>query len=48
MDLYYDKAEGVWKEHKEPYATVEFPTEEDYNRFLEMVELWNQHHPKEE
>lgn len=44
MDIYYDKEKGAWDVLEPPYCTVEFPTKEDYDRFLEMVDFWNAHH----
>lgn len=34
----------VQKLHKHPYCTVFLQTEEDYDRFQEMLEFWNAHH----
>ncbi len=47
LEMYFDKKEGVWKEHEEPFAVIECPTEEDYLRFQEMVAFWNEHHKNE-
>lgn len=44
MELIYNEDTGMWEEHKEPFAVVEFSTEEDYNRFVEMVEFWKEYH----
>ena len=27
-----------------PFAAVAFPTEEDYNQYLKMVDFWKAHH----
>ena len=37
--LRYNEAEQAWEKYKEPFVTIECPTEEDYNRFKELVEL---------
>lgn len=37
--LRYNEEEQVWEEYKEPFATIECPTEADYNRFKELVEI---------
>lgn len=37
----------MWEEYKEPFATVEFPTEADYKAFEEMVDFWRKHHNEE-
>ena len=29
--LRFDESTGTWKEHKEPYITIEVETEEDFN-----------------
>lgn len=47
LELIYNGLTGEWEEHKEPFATVEFPTEEDYNHFCEILAFWNEHRPKE-
>lgn len=44
MELIYNEDTGMWEEHKEPFAVVEFSTEEDYNRFVDMVEFWKEYH----
>lgn len=31
--------DGVVREYKEPYTTIEVETEEDYNELLELLEL---------
>lgn len=48
MELCIDEKTGKFKEHKEPFCTVEFPTKEDYDRFVEMVNFWNEHHKEQE
>lgn len=48
LALYYDEEEGVWKRKPEPYCVIEIPTEEDYKKFQEMVEFWNEHHPDQQ
>lgn len=47
FELYFDESEGVWKEHKKPFCTVEFPTEEDYKGFQKMVDFWNENHKED-
>lgn len=47
IELYYDEQEKCWKKKPEPYCVVELLTEEDYNRFQEMVDFWNEHHPEQ-
>lgn len=42
--LQFDKSTGTWGIKSDPYATIEFATKEDYDRFLEMVDFWNEHH----
>lgn len=44
MEIVYNPETGCYEEHKEPYAVMEFPTEEDYNSFLEMKAFWDEHH----
>lgn len=48
IELVYNSETRKWEERKEPFATMEFPTEEDYLRFKEMVAFWNEHHPNPE
>jgi hypothetical protein len=47
IQFVYDEESGTWKRKEEPFAIVEFATEEDYERFLEMVEFWNENHKEE-
>lgn len=47
LSLQYNKETGKWEEHKEPFATIECPTEEDYNRLMEMIDFWHLYHKEE-
>lgn len=38
---------GCLKEHKEPFQIVEFPEKEDYERFNEIVQYYNQREERE-
>ena len=31
---------GLWEEYKEPYMTIECPTEEDYLRLEKILDYW--------
>lgn len=42
--LQYNRETGMWEERKEPFAVVELPTEEDYNRLVEMIDFWKENH----
>lgn len=48
MNLFYNDKTGKWEERKEPFSVVEFPTEEDYNVFLDMLEFWKERHQNDE
>ena len=48
MELVYNEQTGMWEERKEPYCTLEFATEEDWNFFLKMRDFWNEHHKESE
>jgi hypothetical protein len=48
ISLAFDNETGTWAIKKEPFAVVEFETEEDYNLFLEMVRFYKQNHKQEE
>lgn len=45
--LRYNAEDQTFEEYEEPYATIDCPTEADYNRFNELVEFGNrmQWHP---
>ena len=47
IELIYDEKTGTWKEHK-PFMVVEFPTEEDWNRFQEILKFWKDNHSGED
>ena len=38
MDLIFNESTQKWEERKEPFATIEIKTEEDFNRLQELVE----------
>ena len=38
MDLIFNESTQKWEECKEPFATIEIKTEEDFNRLQELVE----------
>lgn len=42
--LAYDPETGMWGEKKEPYATIECETEEDYNFLLNAMLFYKAHH----
>ena len=41
FELEYNAETGKWKECGKPYKTAEFPTEEDWETFLEAVDVYN-------
>lgn len=38
MEIIYDESTGTWGEYKEPYATLDVQTEDDWNRLNFMIE----------
>ena len=38
MDLIFNESTQKWEERKDPFATIEIKTEEDFNRLQELVE----------
>ena len=40
LRLTYDEESGCWTEYKEPFATVECQTEEDYNYLVAALEFY--------
>ena len=42
--LAYNPETKMWDEKKEPYATIECETEEDYNFLLNAVRFYKEHH----
>lgn len=38
FELVYDRKTGTWGEKKEPFAKIEFETEEDYKFLVERLE----------
>lgn len=47
LQLVFNEETGEFEPYKEPYAVMEFPTKEDYDRFKEMVDFWNEHHKED-
>lgn len=43
MELVYNEETGVWEQRKEPYATIEAETEEDYNELIKAVEFYKKY-----
>ena len=39
LELEYDESTGTWKEREESFASIECPTEEDYERLVRWIEL---------
>lgn len=48
IKIIFDEESETWTEKKEPYISVEFETEEEYNIFLKMVKFWKENHNEEE
>ena len=38
MELVFNESTQKWEERKQPFATIEVETEEDFNRLRELVE----------
>ena len=43
MELVYNEQTGCWEQRKEPYATIEVETEEDYNELIKAVEFYKKY-----
>lgn len=43
MELVYNEQTGCWEQRKEPYATIEVETKEDYDELVKAVEFYKKH-----